>query len=173
MTVSASTDPSVGSERGRAAVSEVGIDADIQIVFGTLVDPETYPEWLVGAQVIRSVDDHWPEVGAAFHHSIGVRPLLIHDRTAVVEIDPPHLLILAARAGPLGLAGVRFELSERGNATRVQLVEQPWEGPMRIAWKLAHLPGIRSVGEPISHSLLWGRNAVSLDRLKALIEPDA
>ena len=39
-------------------------------VFATLVTPETYPMWLVGAKHIRAVDDGWPAVGTKFHHRV-------------------------------------------------------------------------------------------------------
>ena len=39
--------------------------------FNVLVDPTTYPSWLVGAEEIRAVSDDWPAVGSRFNHVVG------------------------------------------------------------------------------------------------------
>jgi uncharacterized protein YndB with AHSA1/START domain len=88
-------------------------------IFDCLVDPRTYPHWLVGARDIRAVDEQWPEPGAAFHHRVGlIGPLKIADSSEVVEIDQPRLLVLEVRARPLGRAMARFALAERARPTR-------------------------------------------------------
>ena len=42
--------------------------ASVAQLWAALIDPTTYPQWLIGAQKIRDVDDTWPAVDAAFHH---------------------------------------------------------------------------------------------------------
>ena len=44
------------------------IPQPVDAVFAAVVDPETYPHWLVGARDMRRVEDRWPEVGSRFHH---------------------------------------------------------------------------------------------------------
>ncbi len=41
----------------------VTVPAAPEAVFAVLSDPETYPEWLAGAQHIRQVDDRFPRRG--------------------------------------------------------------------------------------------------------------
>jgi len=47
--------------------------------FSVLVDPETYPHWLVGAAEIRDVDDAWPAASSTFEHVVGFGPFRIAD----------------------------------------------------------------------------------------------
>lgn len=146
-------------------VNEVDIDASPAQVFDVLSDPTTYPEWLVGAQAIRSVDEGWPAVGTRFHHRIGIGgPLTVPGSTSVRRIDRPRLLELAAGLGPFGEARVRFRLDHAGDRTRLVIEEEPRRGAARFAW---------SVLRPAVVAGLWGRNALSLASLRALVEERA
>ena len=153
-------------ERWHRAVAEgtattVTIDADRQVVFDHLVEPRTFPDWLLGAQHIRATDDAWPAVGSEFHHRVGVGPLTIQDSTRVVSVDAPDELVLEASIGPLGSARIRFSL--RGTSpTEVRFEELPTTGPVRIADRTAAFFATRAS--------IWGRNRASLERLKNLIE---
>ena len=69
--------------------------------FAVLIDPETYPRWLVGAKQIRDVDTGWPSPGSRFHHVVGVGPLQIPDNTEVLDIQPGRMLKLRVRARPV------------------------------------------------------------------------
>lgn len=87
------------------------VNASVEAVFAVLVDPETYPEWLYGARHIRDVDDTWPEPGSQFYHRVGpIMPVTIADSTEVLEIDPPHRLVMEVRFRPLGWGEVTFTL---------------------------------------------------------------
>ncbi|WP_421118642.1 SRPBCC family protein [Aquihabitans daechungensis] len=70
-------------------------------VFDGLADPWTYPEWLVGAKEMRSVDAEWPAAGSSFHHRVGlVGPLTLADSSSSCEVDAPNLLVLEVRLVP-------------------------------------------------------------------------
>ena len=62
--------------------------AGTDAAFAVLIDPETYPRWLIGATAIRDIDDDWPAPGSKFHHVVGVGPLQIPDDTEVLAIEP-------------------------------------------------------------------------------------
>ena len=94
-------------------------------VFDALCDAPRYPEWLVGAQHVRSPDAEWPEPGASFDHRVGAGPIQIHDRSTVLESDPPWRLQLLVRARPLLKATVDFELHPGERGTRVVMDERP------------------------------------------------
>lgn len=102
------------------------IDAPREKVFNLLADPTTYPDWLVGAQRIRSVDDQFPDPGAKFEHSVGpTKQTTVDDETAVVESHGHRQLILEVHVGPLR-GEVEFDLRKRGNdATDVVMRERP------------------------------------------------
>ena len=82
-------------------------------VFAVLLDPRTYPHWLVGARDIRDVDEDWPAPGSAFHHRVGlIGPLKVSDLSKVIEIDEPERLSLEVRARPFGRGRATFTLAE-------------------------------------------------------------
>jgi uncharacterized protein YndB with AHSA1/START domain len=137
------------------------IEASPEQVFAVLVDPTTYPHWLVGARRIRGVDRHWPEVGSSFRHSIGFGPARVAGSTSVRRCREPEELVLAAGMGPLGEASVRFELEPAPEGTLVRLEEEPARGPVRGAWRLAR---------PLVQLGLWGRNAASLEALARVVQ---
>ncbi len=140
------------------AESETFIDAPPERVFETLLDVTTYPKWVVGCQQIRACDPSWPAPGARFHHRVGVGPLTVDDSTALVSVEPPHRLVLEARAGPAGAAEVVFAVSPEGEGSRVRVTEQGVRGTAAL---LANV---------VQDGLLDFRNTETLDRLRALVE---
>ena len=69
-------------------------------VFEVLGDGWLYPSWVVGASRMREVDETWPMAGAELHHSFGVWPALINDKTVVEEFIPSRLMVMRARGWP-------------------------------------------------------------------------
>ena len=141
------------------------INASSARVFEVISDPTTYPDWLIGAQGIRKVDPDWPAPGSSFHHRVGVGPLHVADRTTVLHVHEPKRLSLRAHIGPVGSADVTFVLRERDGATQVELDERPSDGLLNAVWF--------TVGRPLLAFGMWGRNDVSLSRLKTYIEAGA
>ncbi|MFA9445945.1 SRPBCC domain-containing protein [Egicoccus sp. AB-alg6-2] len=133
------------------------IPASRDAVFAALAEPDTYPRWVVGAQRIRAVEGNWPAPGATFHHVVGAFPLRLRDSTSVLECAEGRLLVLEARARPMGRARVELHLEEVPGGTRVRMVEFPTSGPARFAPDLVLAPSIRR------------RNHVSLERLEAVV----
>jgi uncharacterized protein YndB with AHSA1/START domain len=122
-------------------------------VFAALINPRTYPQWLVGAKEIRSVDSSWPAPGSSFHHVVGVGPVRVPDHTDVLAVDEPRLLELNVRARPFGRAVARFTLVDlAGGRTEVTVDERP-DSPI-----LGRL-------QPVVDPGLDARNRRSLERL--------
>lgn len=145
----------------RSSPAVVEISADPRTVFDFVTEPRTYPDWLVGAQDMRAVDDDWPQPGSQFHHRVGVGPLHIDDTTTVISVDRPDEFVLRASIGVLGAAVVRFSL-DGAMPTRLTLEERPESGLIRLlgtAW-----------GRLLLRPTIWGRNRVALQKLKTLIE---
>lgn len=109
------------------ATTNYHIDGSIEAVFSIIVDPATYPQWLVGAQEIRWVDPDWPMVGSTFRHRVGlIGPLMISDSTRVLDCEAPHTLVLDVRARPIGRGRVTFRLEQlRPRVTNVTIIEVP------------------------------------------------
>ena len=128
------------------------------MVFGVLVEPETYPQWLIGAEAIRSVDDGWPAVGSRFHHRVGLGPFTVPDSTTVLEVDAPELLALLVRARPFVSAVARFEVHPTDDHQCIVTLEE--EPTLRTLGNL-----VRPVLDPLVHV----RNHRSLRRLARVV----
>jgi hypothetical protein len=127
-------------------------------VFHVLGDGWVYPSWVVGASRMREVDDRWPEAGSELHHSFGVWPMLIDDKTVVEEWDPPHRMVMRARGWPIGEARVTIDVKPRDDGCVVRIQEEAVAGPGRvIPQRLLDMP------------LHW-RNDETLHRLAYLAE---
>jgi hypothetical protein len=137
------------------------IDASPERVFEVLANGWLYPSWVVGASRIRGVDSGWPEVGAELHHSFGVWPLLINDKTVLLEWDPPRRTVLQAHGWPIGEARVTIDVRPQGKGSVVRLLEDAVEGPGRMVPSVIRQPGI------------YVRNRETLRRLAYLVEGGA
>lgn len=113
-------------------------------VWDILCDGWLYPLWVVGASRMRDVDEHWPAPGARLHHSVGNWPLLIDDRTEVLEADDKHSLRLKAHSWPAGAAEVFIALADDDAGTLVTIWEDAVDGPgtivPRVLRQLAMVP---------------------------------
>ncbi|HSL59904.1 MAG TPA: SRPBCC family protein [Acidimicrobiales bacterium] len=136
----------------------VEVAAVPEAVFDVLLDPRTYPSWLVGADEIRAVDDAWPQPGARFHHTVGIWPVHIHDRTELVAIDRPRMLRLSVRATALVRATVTITVRGDERSSIVCMEEEPAH---RVIGRV-----VRPVLDPATHL----RNHASLRRLAALVQ---
>lgn len=133
------------------------IEASSAAVWAVVIDPFTYPSWLIGAQEIRDVDDDWPCPGSAFRHRVGFGPLTIPDSTKVIAVDSGRRLRLAVRARPLVSAVATITLVSDGTHTVVSMEEEPDFGA------LGEL--VRPLLDPSTHV----RNHRSLCRLEEVV----
>jgi uncharacterized protein YndB with AHSA1/START domain len=134
------------------------MDATPEQVWEVLSDGWLYPLWVVGASRMREVDDSWPQPGAQLHHSVGTWPLLLDDRTEVLESVPGALLKLRAHGWPAGAAEVTIHTVAVGTGTEVTIEEQAVSGPGAVVPKVLQ--------DPV---LAW-RNVETLRRLAFLVE---
>jgi uncharacterized protein YndB with AHSA1/START domain len=134
------------------------IDASSKAVWEVLADGWLYPSWVVGAARMRDVDQAWPEVGAKLHHSVGNWPLLLDDRTEVLDAVPGRFLRLKAHGWPAGAAEVIIEIEDEGPRSRVHIREDAIEGPGVL------LP------KPLRQLAIGPRNREALRRLAFLAE---
>jgi uncharacterized protein YndB with AHSA1/START domain len=140
------------------ATTEAQFSVPPQRVFAVLADPKSYADWVVGSHSIRDADPDWPAVGSRFHHRVGVGPLTVKDHTEVLEVDPPHRLVLRARARPLGTAKIELVLEPRDGGTHVTMTE------------VAGDPLSKLVINPLTDPLVHHRNVESLRRLQRISE---
>jgi uncharacterized protein YndB with AHSA1/START domain len=141
------------------AYTSVELAMPVEEVFAVLVDPYSYPRWLIGAAEIRGVDPGWPAPGTRFHHRVGAGPFSLADSTKVLAIEPDRMLRLAVRARPFVSAIVTFRLVGDGERSVLTFEEEPRQ---RLLGNL-----VRPVLDPLTHL----RNHRSLQRLAAILEP--
>jgi len=145
------------------ARNRVYVDTPPERVFEVLSEPANYPHWVVGGREVRDADENFPEAGSKFHHRVLLRgPLGVPDHTEVIAADPPHRLVLHAKARPLGTARVELGLAPEGAGTVVTMVEGPGDSLTRLLFLI-----------PLADLALRGRNTESLARLKRLSERGA
>ena len=137
------------------------VDTTREAVFGVLTDARSYEQWVVGCKEIRGVDGDWPAPGSAFHHRVGIGPLSVADRTGIVSIEAPRVLILRARARPIGQARVTFAVEPHADGCEVVMIEEPFDARTRWYWN------------PVLDKLTSLRNVETLRRLKKLAEERA
>lgn len=140
------------------AVVSRRVAASPEAVWAVLSDGWLYPLWVVGASRMRDVDAGWPAVGTRLHHSVGSWPLLLDDRTEVLEVVEGELLRLRAHAWPSGAAEVLLTLEADGAGTTVSIREDAAEGPAVL------VPG------PVRQLGIVPRNKEALRRLALLAE---
>jgi hypothetical protein len=133
------------------------VPADPARVWRVLADGWSYPLWVVGATHMRAVDDGYPAVGTRLHHSVGVWPVQLEDRTEVMACEPQWLLELKGHAWPTGAARIRISLQPEPGGTRVVMDEHAESGPAVL------IPG------PVQQALLVPRNKESLARLDSIV----
>lgn len=139
------------------AEARLTIPAGPDEVYAVLSDPETYPEWLAGAQHIRHVDRIFPARGTTFDHEVGpTEDATVADDTRSLIADPPHRLQLEVHVGPLtGI--VDFQLIPTGQGTEVVFRES--------------VVGRLGAAMPVLRLAIYGRNKASLERLKQRFMP--
>ena len=144
-----------------AVVVRRTIDALPAQVWAVLSDGWLYPSWVVGASRMRDVDASWPAPGSELHHSVGLWPLLLDDRTEVLGAEPQKQLRLKAHGWPAGAAEVLIELEPVGSGTEVTIKEDAIAGPATLI-----PPPVRQLG-------VIPRNRETLRRLAFLAEGNA
>ena len=139
------------------ATNRIRIRARRRRVFKHLINPYTYPSWLMGAKEIRAVDRRWPKRGSAFHHSLSPAGK-VKDKTKILDIKRPEMLELEAFARPFGIGRVCFRLVGKGRTTLLTMHEEPENGTKLRLFK------------PVLDPMVKMRNRKSLRRLRSTIE---
>jgi hypothetical protein len=143
-----------GPLSGGMAVVERRVGCAAEVVVEVLEDGWLYAGWVVGASRIREVDAHWPEPGAAIHHSAGVWPFVLNDKTVSRRWDPRGRLELQAHGWPLGEARVVIDVRPEGPAScRVVLAEDAVKGPGTLVPRVARTAAIVPRNKEALHRL--------------------
>ncbi|OBK17274.1 SRPBCC family protein [Mycobacterium asiaticum] len=139
-----------------ALIATRDVSSSCQDVWDVIANGWTYAQWVVGNSRTRAVDDNWPEPGASIQHSIGVWPLVINDETLVESCTPGKELVLQARLSVLGAARITLRLHEIADGCRIEMIEVPVEGPIKL------------MPDRLALAAVYPRNRECLWRLEAL-----
>lgn len=140
------------------ATNTVHIDASRHDVYDVLRDGWRYSSWVVGTSHMMAVSDDWPAKGSNLYHAAGAWPVIVRDRTEVLDVEPERRLELMAHGRPFGDAHIVIELADEPGGCRVTMHEEPAAGPGK--W----------LNNPIGEAILYRRNAEALHRLRAIAE---
>lgn len=134
------------------------VEAPPEAVFALLADPAAYGSFVVGSKHIRHFEPTFPELGSAFHHSLGLGPFMLRDKSCVEEVEDGRRLVLRAFMRPLSVNRVAFTLRPVDGGTEVEVEEYLLEGPLAAIWN------------PLFEAAMALRNQEMLRRLKRLAE---
>ena len=143
------------------AVVRRRVAADPADVWAVLANGWLYPAWVVGASRMRDVDESWPSPGSRLHHSVGMWPCLLDDRTESIACEPQVSLRLKAHGWPAGAAEVHIEVRPAPEGSEVSIREDAVAGPATL------------VPAPLRQLTIVPRNREALRRLAFLAEGHA
>jgi hypothetical protein len=136
---------------------EVQLPVAPERAFTLLEYPRSFRAIVPGARPIRYFDPSWPDPGTEVRHSVGVYPLVIRDRTIVMECQPGRRLVLEARVQMIGTFVVDFRFEPDAGGTRLTVEETVMGGALG-------LPLLR----PLADLTVRVRNAELARRLRRL-----
>lgn len=140
------------------AVNKTVVAAPPEAVFAVLADPAAYGAFVVGSKHVRRFEPTWPDRGSLFHHTLGLGPFILRDRTCVEEVEEGRRLVLRAQMRPFAVNRVAFTLRPVDEGTEVEVEEYAIEGPVALVWN------------PLFELGMGVRNQEMLRRLKRIAE---
>ena len=140
------------------AVNATVVEAPPEAVFAVLADPAAYGAFVVGSKHVRRFEPTFPELGSCFHHTLGVGPFILRDKTCVEEVEDGRRLVLLAHMRPFAVNRVAFTLRPVEDGTEVEVEEYAVEGPVAAVWN------------PAFEVAMGVRNQEMLRRLKRIAE---
>lgn len=98
-------------------------------VWAVISDGWTYPAWVVGAPRMRAVTPDWPARGAELHHSFGLWPAMVNDKTVSLRCHEARRLVMEAHGWPFGEAVISLEITPTADGCEISISEDVSAGP--------------------------------------------
>jgi uncharacterized protein YndB with AHSA1/START domain len=142
----------------------IEIDAPIERVWETVMDPDRLGEWVTIHRFVKHVSDHPLEDGSTLQQGLHVRGVSFHVNWTLTEVRAPRRAEWEGRGPAHSRATIRYALSGDG------------DGPTKFEYTNEfNLPGGR-LGALASRVIVGAASEReannSLNRLKALLERD-
>jgi uncharacterized protein YndB with AHSA1/START domain len=142
--------------------AEIEIDAPIERVWETIMDPARLGDWVTIHKSVKNVSDSPLRRGATMDQAMQVRGLTFRVHWQLVSVDPPHAAQWEGGGPAHSNALIRYELSSgESNRTRFRYTNE-FHPP---GGRLGNVAGRMIVG---ATSQREANN--SLSKLKALLE---
>lgn len=142
--------------------AQIEIDAPLERVWETVMDPGRFKDWVTIHRSVRNVSDQPLRQGSTMDQTLHMRGVSFHVHWTLTDVSSPQRAEWEGQGPAHSLARIRYELSGDG------------DGPTRFDYMNEfHTPGGR-LGDMASRFIVGAaseREAQnSLARLKALIE---
>jgi uncharacterized protein YndB with AHSA1/START domain len=142
--------------------AEIDIDAPIETVWETIMDPNRLGDWVTIHKSVKDVSDLPLREGATMNQAMHVRGLTFRVHWQLVSVKPPHEAQWEGGGPAHSHAIIRYELSNNGNGRTKFRYTNEFHPP---GGRLGNVAGRMIVGatsEREAHN--------SLSKLKALLE---
>ena len=138
------------------------IDAPIERVWDTVMDPSRLGEWMTIHRAIRNAPDGPLQAGATMDQLMQVRGFRFQVHWTLVSVQEPTLAEWTGRGPAHSSARIRYALSENGNGATAFEYTNEFSPPGGRLGNLASRMIVGAASEREAHN--------SLMRLKALLE---
>jgi uncharacterized protein YndB with AHSA1/START domain len=142
--------------------AEIEINAPIERVWETIMDPERLRDWVTIHKSVKNVSDSPLRQGATMDQAIQVRGLTFRVHWQLVSVNPPHTAQWEGGGPAHSNALIRYELSSEGTDQTKFRYTNEFHPP---GGRLGNVAGRMIVG---ATSQREANN--SLSKLKALLE---
>lgn len=142
--------------------AKISIDAPIQRVWDTVMDPHRLGEWVTIHRAIRDAPDGPLHPGATMDQLMNVRGFRFQVHWTLVSVEEPTLAEWKGRGPAHSRARIRYALTDNGEGATEFEYTNEFSAPGGRLGNLASRVIVGAASEREAHS--------SLTRLKALLE---
>jgi uncharacterized protein YndB with AHSA1/START domain len=142
--------------------TDIEIDAPIEKVWETVMDPDRLKDWVTIHRAVRDVSDRPLKQGSTMEQVLHMRGISFHVHWNLVDVSEPHTAQWEGRGPAHSQAKIRYELSDKENGRTQFHYTNEFTPPGGRLGSLASRVVVGAASEREA--------SASLSRLKALVE---
>lgn len=142
----------------------IEIDAPIERVWETVMDPERLGEWVTIHRSVSNVSSKPLEKGATMDQSMHMRGVTFKVHWTLDQVNSPNLAVWEGRGPAHSSAEIRYELTDNGNGGTVFDYYNEFKPPGGVLGSMASRVVVGAASEREARK--------TLERLKSLLEKD-
>jgi uncharacterized protein YndB with AHSA1/START domain len=143
----------------------IDIEAPVQRVWDTIMDPERLQDWVTIHRSVRDVSDEPLIEGSTMEQVLHIRGVSFHVHWTLVEVSAPHRAVWEGRGPAHSRARILYQLSTDSGER---------DGPTEFEYMNEFTPPGGRLGTIASNVIVGAASErearISLSRLKALLE---